>query len=39
VTDFDKSGFFQVAEPYLDSLSKQLGPHASKIRQMIGAIQ
>src|SRR5215510_994283 len=38
VTDFDKSGFFQVAEPYLDSLSKQLGPHASKIRQMIGAI-
>ena len=38
VTDFDKSGFFQVAEPYLDSLSKQLGPHASKIRQMVGAI-
>jgi TRAP-type transport system periplasmic protein len=39
VTDVDKGGFFQVAEPYLDTMSKQLGPHASKIRQLIGGIQ
>ncbi len=38
VTDFDKSGFFEVAQPYLETLSKQLGPHAIKIRQLIGAI-
>jgi tripartite ATP-independent transporter DctP family solute receptor len=38
VTDVDKSGFFEVAQPYLETLSKQLGPHAIKIRQLIGAI-
>jgi TRAP-type transport system periplasmic protein len=38
VTDVDKTGFLQVAEPYLETLSKQLGPHATKIRQLIGAI-
>jgi TRAP-type transport system periplasmic protein len=38
VSDVDKSGFFEVAQPYLDTLSKQLGPHAIKIRQLIGAI-
>jgi tripartite ATP-independent transporter DctP family solute receptor len=38
VTDVDKSGFFQVAEPYLETLSKQLGPHAVKIRQLVGSI-
>ena len=38
VTDLDKSGFFQVAQPYLETLSKQLGPHAIKIRQLVGAI-
>jgi TRAP-type transport system periplasmic protein len=38
VTDVDKSGFFEVAQPYLETLSKQLGPHAVKIRQLIGAI-
>jgi TRAP-type transport system periplasmic protein len=38
VTDVDKSGFFEVAQPYLDTLSKQLGTHAIKIRQLIGAI-
>jgi tripartite ATP-independent transporter DctP family solute receptor len=37
VTDVDKSGFFEVAQPYLETLSKQLGPHAVKIRQLIGA--
>jgi tripartite ATP-independent transporter DctP family solute receptor len=39
VTDVDKSGFFKIAEPYLDKLSKELGPHATKIRQLVGAIQ
>jgi tripartite ATP-independent transporter DctP family solute receptor len=39
VTDVDKSGFFKIAEPYLDRLSKELGPHATKIRQLVGAIQ
>jgi TRAP-type transport system periplasmic protein len=38
VTDVDKSGFFEVAQPYLETLSKQLGPHAIKIRQLIGTI-
>jgi TRAP-type transport system periplasmic protein len=38
VSDVDKSGFFEVAQPYLETLSKQLGPHAIKIRQLIGAI-
>ena len=37
VTDVDKSGFFEVAQPYLDTLSKQLGTHAIKIRQLIGS--
>jgi tripartite ATP-independent transporter DctP family solute receptor len=39
VTDVDKSGFFKIAEPYLDKLSKELGPHATKVRQLVGAIQ
>jgi tripartite ATP-independent transporter DctP family solute receptor len=39
VTEVDKSGFFKIAEPYLDKLSKELGPHATKIRQLVGAIQ
>jgi tripartite ATP-independent transporter DctP family solute receptor len=37
VTDVDKSGFLEVAQPYLETLSKQLGPHAIKIWQLIGA--
>jgi TRAP-type transport system periplasmic protein len=37
VTDVDKSGFVKIAEPYLDELSKKLGPHAVKIRQLIAA--
>jgi TRAP-type transport system periplasmic protein len=39
VKDVDKSGFIKVAEPYLDQLAQQLGPHAMKIRQLIGAVQ
>jgi tripartite ATP-independent transporter DctP family solute receptor len=35
VTDVDKSGFEKIAEPYLDSLSVKLGPHAVTIRQLV----
>jgi TRAP-type C4-dicarboxylate transport system substrate-binding protein len=39
VTDVDKSGFIKLAEPYLDKLSKELGPHAGKIQQLISAVK
>ena len=38
VRDVDKSGFVTVAAPYLEKLAKELGPHAVKIQQTIGAI-
>jgi TRAP-type transport system periplasmic protein len=38
VRDVDKSGFVKVAGPYLDKMAKDLGPHAAKIQQLIGAI-
>ena len=38
VTDVDKSGFINVAAPYLDKLAQELGPHAVKIKDLIGAI-
>ena len=38
VTDVDKSGFTTVADPYLDKLAKDLGPHADKIKTLIRAI-
>src|SRR5215470_5138102 len=39
VTDVDKSGFVKLAEPYLDKLSKELGPNAAKIQQLISAVK
>ena len=39
VSDVDKSGFNKVAAPYLDKLAKDLGPHAVKIKDLIGAVQ
>jgi tripartite ATP-independent transporter DctP family solute receptor len=39
VTDVDKSGFVNVATPYLDKLSAGLGPHAAKIEKLIGSIK
>ena len=39
VTDVDKSGFVRIAAPYLDKLSKELGPHAVKIKDLIGAVK
>jgi tripartite ATP-independent transporter DctP family solute receptor len=38
VTDVDKSGFIAIADPYLDKLAKELGPHAEKIKNLIRAI-
>ncbi|MFI5033596.1 MAG: TRAP transporter substrate-binding protein [Reyranellales bacterium] len=39
VTDVDKSGFNKIADPYLDKMAKDLGPHADKIRQLIAAVK
>jgi TRAP-type transport system periplasmic protein len=38
VTDVDKSGFIAVADPLLDKLAKELGPHAEKVKNVIRAI-
>jgi tripartite ATP-independent transporter DctP family solute receptor len=38
VTDVDKAGFQKIADPYLDKLSKELGPHADKVKTLIRAI-
>jgi len=38
VPDVDKSGFTKVADPYLDKLAKDLGPHADKIKNLIRSI-
>jgi tripartite ATP-independent transporter DctP family solute receptor len=38
VTDVDKSGFTKIADPYLDKLAKELGPHADKVKTLIRAI-
>ena len=39
VADVDKSGFIAVADPYLDKLAKELGPHAEKVKDLIRAIK
>ena len=36
--DVDKAGFQKVADPYLDKLAHDLGPHAEKIKNLIKAI-
>ncbi len=38
VADVDKTGFRKIADPYLDKLAKELGPHADKIKSLIRAI-
>src|ERR1700709_1577287 len=38
VTDVDKAGFIRIADPYLDKLAKELGPHAEKVKTLIRAI-
>jgi tripartite ATP-independent transporter DctP family solute receptor len=39
VTDVDKSGFIAVADPLLDKLAHDLGPHAEKIKNLVRAIK
>ncbi len=39
VTDVDKSGFIAVATPYLEKMSKDLGPHAAKVQQLISTVK
>jgi len=38
VPDVDKAGFQKIADPYLDKLAKDLGPHADKIKTIIRGI-
>jgi TRAP-type transport system periplasmic protein len=38
VKDVDKAGFQKIADPYLDKLARELGPHAEKIKTLIRAI-
>ena len=38
VTDVDKKAFTAIADPYLDKLAKDLGPHAEKIKNLIRAV-
>ena len=38
VTEVDKASFQKIADPYLDKLAKELGPHAEKIKNLIRAI-
>jgi tripartite ATP-independent transporter DctP family solute receptor len=38
VTDVDKASFQKIADPYLDKLAKDLGPHADKVKNLIRAI-
>jgi tripartite ATP-independent transporter DctP family solute receptor len=38
VTDVDKKAFTGIADPYLDKLAKELGPHAEKIKNLIRAV-
>ena len=38
VEDVDKKGFTAIADPYLDKLARELGPHADKIKTLIRAI-
>ena len=39
VTDVDKSGFQKIAQPMLQKMASELGPHAAKLQQLISAIQ
>ena len=38
VEDVDKKTFTSIADPYLDRLAEELGPHAEKIKNLIRAI-
>jgi TRAP-type transport system periplasmic protein len=38
VEDVDKKSFTRIADPYLDKLAKELGPHAEKIKDLIRSV-
>jgi tripartite ATP-independent transporter DctP family solute receptor len=38
IVDVDKSGFQKIADPYLDKMSADLGPHAAKIKDLIRGV-
>lgn len=38
VDDVDKKSFTTIADPYLDKLAKELGPHAEKLKDLIRAV-
>ena len=38
VDNVDKKSFTTIADPYLDKLAKELGPHAEKIKNLIRSI-
>jgi TRAP-type C4-dicarboxylate transport system substrate-binding protein len=38
VKDVDKAGFQKIADPYLDKLAHDLGPHAEKIKDLIKTV-
>src|SRR6266403_2976120 len=38
VADVDQSGFQKIADPYLDKMSAVLGPHATKVKDLIRGI-
>lgn len=38
VPDVDKAGFQKIADPYLDKLARDLGPHADKIKTLIRGV-
>jgi tripartite ATP-independent transporter DctP family solute receptor len=38
VSDVDKSGFQKIADPYLDKMAADLGPHATKVKDLIRAV-
>jgi TRAP-type transport system periplasmic protein len=38
VEDVDKKSFITIADPYLDKLAKDLGPHAEKLKDLIRAV-
>jgi TRAP-type transport system periplasmic protein len=38
VEDVDKKSFITIADPYLDKLAKDLGPHAEKLKNLIRAV-
>ena len=39
IVDVDKSGFVKVAQPYLEKMATDLGPHAAKIQKLVSAIK